>query len=437
MNKFLENAICIVATLFFSIQVFGEENNHLANDTIPAQNTTDEYKKFRFGGYGEFLFQQMNYGPDRYTDPAGAPKDKRSYISLPRAIMAFDYKFRDDIILGSELEIEYGGAGSAMEIEYGPGGEAREYETEIEKGGEVVLEQLHITKIFLNNKLNVRAGHMIVPVGLTNAHHEPIFYFGTTRPEGETALIPCTWHETGISIFGKLKAFEYNLMVVNGLDPMGFSSDYWVGSGKQGVFETTTMTSPAFVARFDYSGVKGLRVGVSGYLGNTAKNASKPQKMAAVNGQVSILSADAQYKGHNVLARGNFLYGNLGDSKQISKINSTLSKNAPYSRTSVAKGAMTYYAEAGYNVLSFFDLKEKLYPFVHYEYYNTMEKVEQGVTADSRFKRNVFSFGVNYFPLPNLVVKADYGTRRISDGDLNNENTFGISVGYVGWFFKN
>lgn len=39
---------------------------------------------------------------------------------------------------------------------------------------------------------------MIVPVGLTNAHHEPINFFGTVRPEGETTILPSTWHETGI-----------------------------------------------------------------------------------------------------------------------------------------------------------------------------------------------------------------------------------------------
>ncbi len=405
-------------------------------DTIQKKAKPSDFNKFRFGGYGEVLFQHMNYGPDRYIDPAGAPSDNRASVSLPRVVFATDYKFRDDIILSSEIEFEYGGTGSAMEIEYGPGGEAREYESEVEKGGEVVLEQLHITKTFWEGKFGIRLGHMIVPVGITNAHHEPIFYFGTTRPEGEMALLPCTWHETGLALLGKISNFDYNFMVVNGLDPLGFSSDYWVGSGKQGVFEVTTMTSPAFAGRLEYSGVKGLRLGASGYIGNSAKNASKPQRMANVKGTVSIISGDAQYSNYGIVARANVIYGNLSDSKRISEINRTTSNKSPYARTSVAQNALTYSAEVGYDVFSLFNLKSKLYPFVRYEYYNTMEGVENTVTPDPRFKRDIFSFGLNYFILPNLVIKADYSIRRIDGGNLNNENTFGLSVGYTGWFVK-
>ena len=96
-----------------------------------------------------------------------------------------------------------------------------EYETEIEKGGEVALEQFHISYL-MNKHLNFRFGHMIVPVGLTNAHHEPLNFFGVYRPEGETTILPSTWHETGVALFGDLGNFDYELQVVSGLDPQGF-----------------------------------------------------------------------------------------------------------------------------------------------------------------------------------------------------------------------
>lgn len=99
-----------------------------------------------------------------------------------------------------EIEFEAGGAGTAVETKIRRNGE---YETEIEKGGEVALEQFHITRLILP-ELNVRVGHIIVPVGLTNFNHEPINFFGTSRPEGETTIIPSTWHETGLEIFGTL-----------------------------------------------------------------------------------------------------------------------------------------------------------------------------------------------------------------------------------------
>lgn len=396
-----------------------------------AQADFDSYSKYRFGGYGEILFQYMDYGPDRYKG-SGAPSDSRSTISLPRAIFAFDYKFRDDIIFSTELEIEYGGTGSAMELEYD---EAGEYEMEIEKGGEVMLEQFHFTKRF-NDAFNVRIGHMIVPVGLTNAHHEPVFFFTTSRPEGEMTIIPCTWHETGIAVLGKFNKFRYEVMVVNGLDPNGFSRANWIQGGKQGIFEETVMTSPAFAGRIEYSGVKGLRLGASGYFNKSSQNASKPEKMSSINGNVSIFSADAQYSNKNIVARANIIYGNLTDSEKITELNRSVPKAAGFPRTPVAKNAMTYAAEVGYDILSFFDKKEKLYPFVRYEYYNTMQEVEGSTLQDARYKRDLTTFGLNYFILPNLVLKADYSMRRIDSGNYNNENTFGMSLAYTGWFAR-
>jgi hypothetical protein len=427
---YMKQLLSFLLTVLCSVYCISVEAQSEKNDAkIPVEWNFDKY---RFGGYGEILFQHMNYGANRYKDPSGAISDNRSYITIPRTIFALDYKFRDDIVLGTEIEFEYGGTGAAMELEYS---EAGEYEMEIEKAGEVALEQFHLTKRFCDG-FNIRVGHMIVPVGLTNAHHEPIFFFGTTRPEGEVALLPSTWHETGIAVLGYLSSFRYELMLVNGLDPNGFSTANWVGSGKQGIFEQVIATDPAVAGRVEYSGVKGLRVGVSGYYGNSAKNSSKPQNMTGLKGTVSILSSDAQYNAHHIIARANFIYGNLADSKAISDVNRLMFKKTGYPITEVAKNAMTYAVEAGYDIFSFWGLKEKLYPFVRYEYYNTAEKLEAGVKQQPRYKRDLKTAGINYQILPNLVVKADYSIRRIDAGNYNDEHTLGVGVAYTGWFIK-
>ena len=56
-----------------------------------------------------------------------------------------DYKFNKRWSLGAEIEFEAGGTGIEYELETGTGSENGEYETEVEKGGEVALEQFHIT----------------------------------------------------------------------------------------------------------------------------------------------------------------------------------------------------------------------------------------------------------------------------------------------------
>lgn len=402
---------------------------------LNAQND-DSYKKFRVGGYGEMLYQYMDYGSNSYTLETGAIHDKRGQISIPRMVLAFDYKFKPDLILSSEIEFEYGGTGSGMELEYS---EAGEYEFEIEKAGEVALEQFHITKVF-HKAISLRVGHMIVPLGLTNAHHEPINFFGTSRPEGEMRLLPCTWHETGIALLGTIGDFDYQLMAVSGLDPNGFGTANWIRNGKQGIFELSSMNSPAIVTRLDYRGLKHTRIGISGYWNKSAKNASKPEKMSGIDARVALISADAQYKDRNFTARANVVWGDITDTKRLSQINHQLSNKLPFPHTNVAKNALTYSVEAGYNVGRLISKKVNLYPFFRYEYYNTMEKTVDGMASDLREKRDLFSVGANYYVLPNLVVKADWSHRRINCGkaingiDRNRENTISVGVAYIAWF---
>ena len=84
-----------------------------------------------------------------------------------------------------------------------------EFEQEQERGGEVELEQFWIQKSF-GRFANIRAGHIVVPVGLTNAYHEPLNFFTVYRPEGENTILPCTWHQTGVSFWGHAGDFRYD-----------------------------------------------------------------------------------------------------------------------------------------------------------------------------------------------------------------------------------
>ena len=252
--------------------------------SVMAQNSQDSiqyggWDKFRIGGYGEMVAAFKNYGTNRfYGASEGNPKERRNTISIPRFVLAGDYKFTKQWILGAEIEFESGGVGTAYELENSENGE---YETEVERGGEVALEQFHITRL-IDRSFNVRAGHFVIPVGQNNAHHEPVTFFGTVRPEGETTILPNTWHETGLEFFGTLGkglgTFDYQVQIVSGLNANGFDRNTWVGSGKQGIFEEENFTSPGYVARIDWRGVKGLRLGAAFYYcANTGDNADKSQ----------------------------------------------------------------------------------------------------------------------------------------------------------------
>ena len=419
------------------------------NAVMAAEPDTLGYNRFRFGGYGEMVANFKDYGINRfYGHKEGNAKQNHNTISIPRFVLAFDYKFTPKWILGAEIEFEYGGTGTSYELENTENGE---YETEVEKGGEVALEQFHITRMIVP-EFNIRAGHLIVPVGLTNAHHEPINFFGSSRPEGETTIIPCTWHETGIEFLGKFgkdyATFDYEAMIVTGLNANGFDRNKWVRGGKQGLFEGDNFTSPAYVAHLNYTGVPGLRLGGSiYYCPNTGANSDKLITYDEIGRiPVTIYSLDAQYTNKYVTARANYLSGNIAHADQLGAKNGKLSNKSGYSRTTpIAKRAVSYNAEVGLNLKSIVGGGKNfpvIYPFAQYEYYNSQEKGEGMDVMDARCQVSKWNFGLNWRALPNLVVKADYTTRQIGTakvfgtGNYNSENEFGIGIAYIGWFFK-
>ena len=419
------------------------------NAVMAAEPDTLGYNRFRFGGYGEMVANFKDYGINRfYGHKEGNAKQNHNTISIPRFVLAFDYKFTPKWILGAEIEFEYGGTGTSYELENTENGE---YETEVEKGGEVALEQFHITRMIVP-EFNIRAGHLIVPVGLTNAHHEPTNFFGSSRPEGETTIIPCTWHETGIEFLGKFgkdyATFDYEAMIVTGLNANGFDRNKWVRGGKQGLFEGDNFTSPAYVARLNYTGVPGLRLGGSiYYCPNTGANSDKLITYDEIGRiPVTIYSLDAQYINKYVTARANYLSGNIAHADQLGAKNGKLSNKSGYSRTTpIAKRAVSYNAEVGLNLKSIVGGGKNfpvIYPFAQYEYYNSQEKGEGMDVMDARCQVSKWNFGLNWRALPNLVVKADYTTRQIGTakvfgtGNYNSENEFGIGIAYIGWFFK-
>lgn len=338
--------------------------------------------------------------------------------------------------MGSEIEFEHGGTESAVEIE---AEESGEYEKEIERGGEVFLEQFWIQKVFMP-QLVLRAGMQVVPVGATNAHHEPDQFFGVYRPEGENTIMPCTWHEVAISLMGKAGNWSYQAMFLPGLDSERFGNQSWIHDGSASPFEFKIANNYAFAARVDYKPVKNLRLSVSGYVGNSFRNTlydTSSPKLKGVKGTVSIGSFDFAYNDKRFIARGFFDYGHLSDAGAISKFNISMSKNSTSKRQSVASDAIACGVEAGYDILSLIPAQKskghRLYPFARYDYYNSMYKMETGSGLGWCSKQKL-SAGINWYPIKQIMVKAEY-THRFFKKPYNNEPSINIGIAYSGWFF--
>lgn len=385
-----------------------------------------KHNKLQFNGYGEILYRSFDFGANPLASTKGSIKENRAIIDIPRFILGMDYDFGSGFTLSTEIEYEHGGTGSTIEYEYD---EMGEYETEVEKGGEVVIEQFHLTKRF-SSALSVRAGHIILGFGQINQHHLPTEYFTSVRPEAESSILPSTWHETGIEIFGQLNDWRYRFQLVNGLDANAYSSREWIKPGRQTKFELINATSMAYLARLEYAGINGLVLSSSYYYGpKTCKNVQKPSIMKGIDGDVSLFSLTGRYNNRGFISRFDFMTGKLSDSGEITARNRRLSKHAQYSRTPVAAGAIAYGIELGYDVLRFVDnSKSKLYPFFRYDFYNSMDKVQGGVFADARLEKTVYTLGINWMMHKSIALKADYSMRKIDGGNYNDENTFGLAL---------
>ena len=394
--------------------------------------------RLTLGGYGEAVYSRNFYSDNylRYDSPQNYKNDTHGRFDLPHVVIMLGYDFGKGWTMGTEIEFEHGGTESAVEIEEHEGGE---YEAEVERGGEVALEQFWIQKSFCP-QFNIKLGHMVVPVGMTNAHHLPTEFFGVYRPEGENTILPCTWHETGVSLWGRAGQWRYEIMLLPGLDSDRFGSKDWVKGGAGSPYEFKIANAMAGAFRVDNYSVKGLRLSLSGYAGNSFSNTLKQATNAVyddVKGTVLIGSFEFCYDAHNWVARGNFDYGHLSDADLITRYNQSFSKDSPSPKQPVASDAIATGVEAGYDFLSLFrkggDKEQRLYLFGRYEYYDSMYKTAKAVTHYTEYGRQRLAVGLNYYPMKEIVVKGEYSIGLLKSR-FNNEPAISLGVAYAGFF---
>lgn len=434
------------------IKVDGISSLNITYNKNEKQAPKEEKKKFlpglSVGGYGEAVYSYNFYSDHfrRYSN-AEAHKDDQGHgrFDLPHVVIWLGYDFGKGWSMGTEIEFEHGGTESAVEIE---AEEAGEYESEVERGGEVALEQFWIQKSFCP-QANVRVGHMVVPVGATNNAHMPTEFFGVYRPEGENTILPCTWHETGITFWGRAGDWRYEAMLMPGLDSDRFNTQGWIHNGAGSPYEFKIGNTVAGAVRLDNYSVKGLRMSLSGYLGNSFINslgANNPiysttgkNSYDGVKGTVAIGSFDFLYKSTaaNFIARGNVTYGHLSDAKEITTYNSGMRNDSPSSKQPVGTSAIACGIEAGYNLLALnsnlANSNQKLYLFGRYDYYDSMLSVDKSIVDQEWCQRQRVAVGLNYFPMSKIVVKAEYSIGLLKS-QYNNEPAISVGIAYAGLF---
>ena len=391
------------------------------------------------GGYGEAVYSRNFYSDhvSRYSQPE-AHKDDPSHgrFDIPHAVIFLGYDFGKGWSFGTEIEFEHGGNGIAYEKEDEEGGE---WEQETEKGGEVELEQFWLQKSFAR-WANVRAGHIVVPVGLNNAHHEPLNFFTVYRPEGENTIMPSTWHQTGVSFWGRHGDFRYEAQFLAGLNSDNFTNTSWIKKGPKSPLEFDVTNKYGLAVRLDNYTVPGLRIGLSAYYGHSIGN-SYPNNANGVDaeykGKVAIGAIDFTYQGHNWIVRGQADYGYLSDAEQLKYVYNRLNSKSPYKHSAFVSGnAYAVGIEAGYDLFSQIEYtrkhNQKLYLFGRYEAYNPYASSTKGTDYDYTAVKRM-ALGINYFPIKQIVIKAEY-SKRFLKSLYNDEPSLNFGIAYEGWF---
>lgn len=442
MSLAKKSIVLLAASAFCTVGVSAhlpenEKTDASTGATVQTQAKRSFVSRLSLGGYGEATYTRNFYtdNVNRYSH-ASDYKDAKGHgrFDLPHVVIMLGFDFGKGWSMGSEIEFEHGGVEAAVEMEQE---EVGEFEQEVERGGEVALEQFWIQKSFMP-QLNVRAGEMVVPVGAVNARHLPTEFFTVFRPEGENEIMPCTWHQTGLSIWGRAGAWRYEAMLLPGLNSAFFSKDRWINGGAASPFEFKPGNTWAGAVRVDNYSVRGLRLSLSGYYGRAFGNTlqSDNGRYKNVSGDVAIGSFDFQYDGYGWVVRGNADYGHLSDAERISEYNRNQSKTSPYKRTFVGKGAVAAGMEAGYDMFRLVRSKslagQKLYLFGRYEYYDAYIPAKSAPSYEWT-NRNRMAVGLNYFPIKQVVIKAEF-SECFFKKQYNNEPSFSIGVAYAGWF---
>jgi len=353
------------------------------------------------GGYGELLYQ--NYDSERQDGTSSGQSDELDFL---RAILYVGYKFNDRWVLNTEIEWEHASTSEdgSVSVEF------------------AYLDYLH------SPAFNLRVGAVLIPMGFLNELHEPTTFYSARRPGTETRIIPSTWRENGIGAFGDVGPISYRAYVVNGLDATGFSASGLRG-GRQKASQAL-VEDIAFVARVDWTDTPGLLVGVSAYHGDSGQNQENtPVAMGPTfdvpSATTTIVEGHVEYRYRGARLRALLVKAQVDDAAEL---NTALGLTGTDSVGEELEGG---YVEVGYDVLAATapESGQSFTPFVRWETYDTQADVPAGFAADPSNDVDILTFGVAYFPIPNIVFKADY--QDVDDDGRTGVDQFNLAMGYI------
>jgi hypothetical protein len=340
-------------------------------------------------GYMEFHFNKPELADGR--------------LDFHRFVLLVTHRFSDRIRFVGELELEH----ALVEG--------------LEDAGELELEQAYVD-FLLSRRFNVRAGMMLMPIGIINERHEPPIYYGVERPFVDTVIVPTTWFEVGAGVHGELgRGWRYRAFVASPLDASRFSADQGIRGGVQKGSDTN-VGRPAVTGRLEYAGRRGLTVGASVWTGQSGF-AFRPRFEVPV----TVAEADARYSRDRLELRGQFAHVTIANAGDLNDALGRAIGIDPH----IAKELRGFYGEAGYRVMSGARAGD-VGIFARYENFDTQFSMPAGYFPLKSFDRDAIVTGFTYWPDPDVAVKFDYSVVRSRSAVIKAPNSLNIGLGW--WF---
>jgi hypothetical protein len=290
----------------------------------------------------------------------------------------------------------------------------------LEESGELELEQAYID-FLLSRVLNLRAGMLLMPVGIINERHEPPVFNGVERPFVDTVIVPSTWFDVGAGVHGMLgRGFRYRAFVVAPLNALEFDAEEGIRGGRQKGSEAN-VRNVAYTGRLEYLGIRGLTLGASMWSGESAFAVPR------LDTSVTVGEIDARYRRNRLELRGQFAHVVIDDAAAL---NDSIGRFAGVS-PNIAEALRGFYGEAAYRLWNG-GAPRDLVGFLRYENFDTQFRMPDGFLPLKEFDRDAFVTGVTYYADPDVAVKADYIYLRNQSGLFPNRHL--VNVG-LGWWF--
>jgi hypothetical protein len=342
------------------------------------------------GGYGELLYQNFDGNRDD-----GAASGRTDTFDVLRGVVYFGYKFNDRWLLNTEIEYEHAGSEVAVEFAY--------------------------VDYLWRPEVNVRGGLVLIPMGFLNELHEPTVFLGARRPDIENSIIPSTWREGGFGLFGDLGPFTYRTYIVDSLRGAGFTSGGLRGGRQKG--NQAKAEDFSWVGRVDFTGVPGLLVGGSAYIGDSGQDLKTAAGRNIAVG-TEIFEGHLEWKWRGLELRAMGVQASLDD---VTDLNAALALTGD---RSVGEKLTGYYAQLGYDVLAGRGGERSLTPYARWETYNTQDEVPAGFRANPATDVESLTLGIAFQPIDQIVIKVDHQ-------DYDNAAGTGVDQfnALLGWIF--